>query len=81
MHKNRGTLEEVQLNFLLMHPEDFKSILSINVLINMTIIGREDQHPDIAKRVMRLRRSLHWRAQTSDKVNTTSLVSLSKDMQ
>lgn len=28
-----ATLEETQLTFALMHPEDFKSILSINVSI------------------------------------------------
>lgn len=32
-HKNLTTLEETQLTFALMHPKDFKSILSINVLI------------------------------------------------
>lgn len=33
MHKNLATLEETQLTFFLMQPEDCKSILSINVLI------------------------------------------------
>lgn len=32
-HKNLATLEEAKLPFALMHPEDFKSILSVNVLI------------------------------------------------
>lgn len=33
MHKNLEILEEIQPPFALMHPEDLKSILSINVLI------------------------------------------------
>lgn len=33
MHKNLATLEDTLLAFALMHPGDFKSILSINALL------------------------------------------------
>jgi hypothetical protein len=33
MHKNLATWEKAQITFALMHSKDFKSILSIKVLI------------------------------------------------